>query len=142
MKKRKEKRKYVARPGIEPRTPDLRVRCLTDCATRPGMYVCMYVCVRWFWVNFQCRGVLLIWMKVRQGPIALAVVAGWGCLDIFMLLYVFSSLSSSLLETARCRLKYCLKPQTQNNQPTYCSLICMCIYFRAQTVMFSIFAAV
>ena len=30
-KKRKEKRKYVARPGIEPRTPDLRVRCPTDC---------------------------------------------------------------------------------------------------------------
>ena len=37
MKKRKEKRKYVARPGIEPRTPDLRVRCPTDCATRPGL---------------------------------------------------------------------------------------------------------
>ena len=36
LKKRKEKRKYVARPGIEPRTPDLRVRCPTDCATRPG----------------------------------------------------------------------------------------------------------
>ena len=36
MKKRKEKRKYVARPGIEPRTPDLQVRCPTDCATRPG----------------------------------------------------------------------------------------------------------
>ena len=36
MKKRKEKRKYVARPGIEPGTPDLRVRCPTDCATRPG----------------------------------------------------------------------------------------------------------
>ena len=36
VKKRKEKRKYVARPGIEPRTPDLRVRCPTDCATRPG----------------------------------------------------------------------------------------------------------
>ena len=27
---------YVARPGIEPSTPDLRVRCPTDCATRPG----------------------------------------------------------------------------------------------------------
>ena len=26
----------MARPGIEPRTPDLRVRCPTDCATRPG----------------------------------------------------------------------------------------------------------
>ena len=41
LKKRKEKRKYVARPGIEPRTPDLRVRCPTDCATRPG-FICMY----------------------------------------------------------------------------------------------------
>ena len=38
MKTRKEKRKYVARPGIEPRTPDLRVRCPTDCATRPGIF--------------------------------------------------------------------------------------------------------
>ena len=28
----------MARPGIEPRTPDLRVRCPTDCATRPGIY--------------------------------------------------------------------------------------------------------
>ena len=37
LKKRKEKRKYVARPGIEPWTPDLRVRCPTDCATRPGI---------------------------------------------------------------------------------------------------------
>ena len=26
----------MARPGIEPRTFDLRVRCPTDCATRPG----------------------------------------------------------------------------------------------------------
>ena len=34
LKKRKEKRKYVARSGIERRTPDLRVRCPTDCATR------------------------------------------------------------------------------------------------------------
>ena len=36
LKKLKVKRKYVARPGIEPRTPDLRVRCPTDCATRSG----------------------------------------------------------------------------------------------------------
>ena len=27
---------YVARPGIEPRPPYLRVRCPTDCARRPG----------------------------------------------------------------------------------------------------------
>ena len=26
-----------------------------------------------------------IWMIVGQGPIALAVGAGWGCLDIFTL---------------------------------------------------------
>ena len=36
---RKEKRKYVARPGIEPRTPDLRVRCPTDYATWPGQKI-------------------------------------------------------------------------------------------------------
>ena len=39
--------------------------------------------VRWCWVNFQCRGVLLIWIRVGQGPTALAVGAGGGCLDIF-----------------------------------------------------------
>ena len=32
--------------------------------------------VRWCWINFQCRGVLLIWIKVGQGPTALAVGAG------------------------------------------------------------------
>ena len=32
-----------------------------------------------------------IWMTVGQGPIALAVGADGGCLDIFTLLYPFSS---------------------------------------------------
>ena len=40
--------------------------------------------VRMCWVNFQCRGDLLIWIVVRQGPAALAVGAGGGCLDIFL----------------------------------------------------------
>ena len=31
--------------------------------------------VRWCWVNFQCWGVLLIWMIVEQGPTALTVGA-------------------------------------------------------------------
>ena len=39
--------------------------------------------VRWCWVNFQCRGVLLVWMKVGQGPTAFVVGAGGGGLDIF-----------------------------------------------------------
>ena len=61
-----------------------------------------------------------VWITVGQGPTALAVGAGWGCLDIFTLIYPFSPLSPSLWETARYRLKYCLKgpvnPQQQTNQ--------------------------
>ena len=35
------------------------------------------------WVNFQCRGVLLIWIIVGQGPIVLAVGAGGGLFGHF-----------------------------------------------------------
>ena len=41
-----------------------------------------------------------ILMIVGQGPIALTVGAGGGCLDIFTLLCPFSLLSPSLWETA------------------------------------------
>ena len=37
-----------------------------------------------------------IWISVGQGPTALAVGAGGGCLDIFSLIYPFSFLSPSL----------------------------------------------
>ena len=37
-----------------------------------------------------------IWITVGQGPIELAVGAGWGGLDIFTLIYHFSSFSLSL----------------------------------------------
>ena len=53
--------------------------------------------VRRRWVSFQCRGVLLIWIIVGQGPIALAVGAGGGSLDIFSLVYLFFFLSPSLV---------------------------------------------
>ena len=43
---------------------------------------------------------------------------GWGCLDIFSLVYHFSFLSPSLWETARYRLKYCLKGPLSPKQPT------------------------
>ena len=49
-----------------------------------------------------------IWMIVGQGPIALAVGAEGDCWT-FLLSSIFSSLSLSLWETARYRLKYCLK---------------------------------
>ena len=129
--------------------------------------------MRWCWVNYQCQGVLLIWIIVGQGPAALAVGAGGGCLDIFSLVYrfpflspyhgwsggamvlgklpvpgrptilitvgqgpialavgaggdgldillssIFSSLSPSLWETARYRLKYCIKGPLNPKQPT------------------------
>ena len=59
-----------------------------------------------------------IWITVGQGPTALAVGAGGGCLDIFTLIYPFFPLSSSLWETARYRLKYCLKGLLNPKQPT------------------------
>ena len=52
--------------------------------------------VRWCWVNFQCRGVLLIWIIVGQGPIALAVGAGgiwFGHFSLLCHLSLFFSLS-------------------------------------------------
>ena len=58
-------------------------------------------------VNFQCRGVLVIWIIVGQGPIALAVGASGGCLK-----KKFSDLSllfSFSLSLARYRLIYFLK---------------------------------
>ena len=76
-----------------------------------------------------------IWIAVGQGPTALAVGAGRGCLDIFTLIYPFSPLSSSLWETARLRLKYCLKGPLNPKQPTnqrscvFCFPVCHVSFF-------------
>ena len=51
---------------------------------------------------------------VGQGPIALAVGAGGGGLDILL----SSILSPSLWERARYRLRYCLKGPLNPKQPT------------------------
>ena len=62
-----------------------------------------------------------IWISLGQGPTALAVGAGGGCLDIFTLICPFFPLSPSLWKTAQYRLKYCLKgplnPKQSTNQP-------------------------
>ena len=53
--------------------------------------------VRWCLViNFQCRGVLLVWVVVGQGPSAPAVGADGGCLDFFSRLLFLSSFFRSL----------------------------------------------
>ena len=44
--------------------------------------------VRWYWANF--RGILLVWIKVGQGPATFAVGSNGGCFDVCFL----SSVSS------------------------------------------------
>ena len=53
-----------------------------------------------------------IWITVGQG------LRVGGCLDILILIYPFSPLYPSLRETARYRLKYCLKGPLNPKQPT------------------------
>ena len=72
--------------------------------------------VRWCWVNFQCPGVLLMWI-IEQGPIEFAVSAGGVVWPFFSFVYHFSVLSLSLWETARYGLKYCLKGPLNPKQP-------------------------
>ena len=55
-------------------------------------------------------------MTVGQGPIALAIGAGGGGLDIF-LSSILSILFLPLWETARYTLKYCLKGPLNLKQP-------------------------
>ena len=77
--------------------------------------------VRCCWVNFHCRGVILIWKIKGDGLIALAVGAGGGgvCLEIFSLVYLFSFLSPSLGDgpiLTEVLSQRAVKPKT-TNQP-------------------------
>ena len=45
--------------------------------------------VRWCWVNFHCRGVLLVSIIVWKGPTVLAVAAGGHFIDFFLLSIIF-----------------------------------------------------
>ena len=83
------------------------------CCTRQGWTVGATVLGK---LSVPGRPTILI--SVGQGPIALAVGAGGGGLDICTLIYAFSSPSPSLWETARYRLKYCLKGPLNPKQPT------------------------
>ena len=59
-----------------------------------------------------------IWITVGQGPTALVVGTGGVVWTFLFLSILFSSLSPSLWETARYRLKYCLKGPLSLKQPT------------------------
>ena len=56
--------------------------------------------------NFQCWGVMLMWIILGQGPSVLAVNANRGYLDIFSLISLFLLLLSGRRFD---RLKYCLR---------------------------------
>ena len=84
--------------------------------------------VRWCWVNFQGRGVLLVWIVVGQGPAALAVDADEVIWTFLLRLSILFFLS--LWETARYRLKYCLKGPLDPKQSTKC---CFFSYFSYDT---------
>ena len=57
-----------------------------------------------------------IWITVGQGRLQKMRVGLFG--NFFTLIYPFSPLSPSLWETARYRLKYCLKGPLNPKQPT------------------------
>ena len=59
LNQRKEKRKYVAKPGIEPRIFDLRVRCPADWATQPGCAMRSG--------QMQTRVSMVIYLKLKDG---------------------------------------------------------------------------
>ena len=59
-----------------------------------------------------------IWMIVGQGPIALAVGAGGGLWTVLFSSILSLLFSLSLWETARYRVKYCLKGPLNPKQPT------------------------
>ena len=75
--------------------------------------------VRWSWVNFQCRASYNL-DNSTAGAYCACSRCGWGR-GIFRHFYspiLFSPLPPSLWETARYRLKYCLKGPLNPKQPT------------------------
>ena len=76
--------------------------------------------VRWCWVNFQCLGVLLIWIIVEQGPAALTVGAVGVVWTFFSRLSFLSSFSLPLGNGpvyTEILSQRAVKPKT-TNQPT------------------------
>ena len=81
-----------------------------------------------------------ILITVGQGPIALAVGAGGGGLDIFTLIYPFSSFSLSLGDgpiQTEILSQRAVKPKT-TNQPI---VVCICMYSILNKILFTLILA-
>ena len=77
----------MARPGIEPRTSDLRVRCPTDCATRPGVnsqFIIMIIIIidvvvvmelaHDMYAFYQCKKVITVKILKFGTPKTIAII--------------------------------------------------------------------
>ena len=68
----------------------------------------------------------------RARAYSACIGGGWGCLDMFTLVYHFPFLSPSLWVTARHRLKYCLRgplsPKQPTNHPTTFNMKVYCVF--------------
>ena len=97
---------------------------LTSCAKVPGS--CPAWCgqvVRWCWMNFPVPGRLTNLDENKTRAYCACSGCGWGLFGNLFSRLSFLFLSPILWETARYRLKYCLKgPLNPNNQPTNCAL--------------------
>ena len=88
----KEKRKYVARPGIEPRISDLRVKCPTNCATWPGL------CFRSYLIRF-----CIVFLDLSVSTLKIIIVC--------MYVWTHTSMPVSLGILIRKKMnKYCVEP--------------------------------
>ena len=67
--------------------------------------------------KFPVPGRPAVWITVGQGPAALVMSAGGDVWTFLLSTILFSTLSPSLWETARYRLKYCLKGPFNPKQP-------------------------
>ena len=65
------------------------------------------------WVNFQCRGVQLIWIIVGKGPTVLAAGAG-GVLSSIISLFFFLSMEDGPIY-AEILSQRAIKPKTTNH---------------------------
>ena len=92
--------------------PLLLTKLYTELFIRFGFSSCLLFCnIGWsggamVLGNLPAQGCPTVWMIVGQGPTALAVGVGGGCLDIFTLIYLHSSFSLSLGDSP---ILYCLK---------------------------------
>ena len=117
-------RLFIKAFGVEP-TMSFKEHENTFSGSQSASFILLVFLIRGWWSGgAKVLGKLpvperpTIWITVGQEPIALAVGTGGGVWKFFTLIYPFFSLSPSLWETARYRLKYCLKGPLNPKQPT------------------------